>query len=382
MKHQTVTIIGGGIAGLTTAIALHRIGIDVQIFEASKQIEPLGAGLGLGINAMIAFKELGIYQEVIQHGRILPSFSIYDHFGKPITKTNFEQTTNIGNFTIHRGKLQQILLSQLAPSAIQLDKRVEHFETTDNGVELTFKNGSTHLTNYLIVADGIHSVIRQKLVPSASSRYAGYTCWRAIINNHTLNIDETSETWGPDGRFGLIPLADKTLYWFACVNTSFNNPKFKSYTVADLQHHFRRYHDPIPEILKHTLDNSLIHNDILDIRPINQFAFGRIVLIGDAAHATTPNMGQGACQAIEDAATIAQCMSRETDFEQAFRTFEKRRLKRTKWITDTSWKIGQLAQLENPLLIWLRNVVLRSMPTSVSAKQMKKIEAVDFLDAK
>lgn len=378
MKHKTVSIIGGGIAGLAAAIALKNIGVETQIFEASKQLGAVGAGLGLGINAMIAFKELGIYSDVVLQGKALPSFSIYDQLGNRISKTNFGAENGIGNFTIHRAKLHEVLLSQIDPSTIHLGKRLINLENSDFAVKLFFEDGSAHHTNYLIAADGIHSPVRQKLLPGISPRYAGYTCWRAVIDGQTLNIDETSETWGANGRFGIVPLKDRLIYWFACINAQPNDPVLSNYKVEDLYNQFKNYHAPIPDVLSLTKDQDLIHNDISDINPVKHFSFGRSVLIGDAAHATTPNMGQGACQAIEDAVVIGQCMADQPDFELAFKKFEECRMKRTTWVTDTSRKIGQIAQWENRFLIHLRNAAFRRIPSSLTKKQLRKIGNVDF----
>jgi 2-polyprenyl-6-methoxyphenol hydroxylase-like FAD-dependent oxidoreductase len=378
MKHQTVTITGGGIAGLTTAIALKRIGITAHVFEASPQILPVGAGLGLGNNAMLAFRELDIYDEVMRAGRAIPAFSINDHHGKVITRTTFDNPAVPGSFTIHRAALHQLLLSKLDPATIHTGKRVQKMDQTDFGVKLTFGDGTTHIANYLIVADGIHSVTRQAIHPEAVTRYAGYTCWRSVIDNSPFGIDESSETWGSKGRVGLVPLADNKLYWFACINAPANDPVYRAYNIGDLCNHFAHYHDPIPAILAGTDNSKLLHNDIIDLEPLSRFAHGRIVLTGDAAHATTPNMGQGACQAIEDAVVLAQCMEQQSDYELAFKAFETRRLQRTRWVTNTSFELGKVAQIENLFMIALRNTALRILPASISNKQLRKIENVDF----
>ena len=378
MNKKTISISGGGIAGLAAAIALKNIGIESVIFEASKQMLPVGAGLGLGINAMMAFRELGIYDNIVKAGRTLQSFTIFDQTGKQISKTSFNSTDSIGNFTIHRAKLHEVLLSGIDPSSVRTDKRIKDIEISDNAIKLLFEDGSSHISDYLIAADGINSQIRQKLLPDVSPGYAGYTCWRAVVDCHSLNINETSETWGANGRFGIVPLAENSVYWFACVNAKAFDPVMSKYKTEDLYNRFKNYHAPIPEILRLTEDKDLIHNDISDIKPLNKFSFGRTVLIGDAAHATTPNMGQGACQAIEDAVVLGQCIVENPDFEAAFKMFEERRLKRTKWITDTSRKIGRIAQLENPILISLRNALMRSVPSSVGERQLRELANTDF----
>jgi 2-polyprenyl-6-methoxyphenol hydroxylase-like FAD-dependent oxidoreductase len=374
MKH-TICILGGGIAGLTTAIALKKKGIESIIFEASPEIKAVGAGLGLGINAMMAFDRLGLKEDISQLGKMLPSFTIFDQKGKTITRTT---DFGDGNFTIHRAALHEYLLSQLDPANIRLGKKVQGLTQDENGVTLTFEDGSEHACDYVIAADGIHSPVRAQLVPHYKPRYAGYTCWRAVIDNAQLQLNETSETWGAKGRFGLVPLANNKIYWFACVNAPQNSPEAKKYGVSDLQKIFKDYHSPIPEVLAQTHDHQLIWGDIIDHQPIDRYAYGRVVLIGDAAHATTPNMGQGACQAIEDAVVLAQCMAENAQPTLAFKTFEKRRLKRTKWVTNNSWMIGKVAQWTNPFLILKRNFLFRLLPASVNKATLKKLEAVDI----
>ena len=378
MKNKTVTIIGGGIAGLTTAIALQKIGINAHVYEASEQIRPVGAGLGIGPNALKAYKAIGLEDEVIQAGKAIPGFAILDEKGKTITHSRFDDEAKPSNLAIHRASLHAVLLSKLPPGNIHIGKKLKDLHQTSSEIHLTFEDGSVLETNYLIVADGIHSWARQKLLPNSKPRYAGYTCWRAVIDYQGAEIDGPTETWGKNGRFGIVPLPENKVYWFACVNAGFSDDKFKNYGAPDLLEQFRNYHSPIPEILRQTKSENLIQNDIIDIKPIDQYAFGRLVLIGDAAHATTPNMGQGACQAIEDAVTLGNCMRDESDFELAFRNFEKLRLKRTHWVTETSWQIGKIAQLENEMLIRLRNTGFRLMPDSLGKRQLNILENVTF----
>jgi 2-polyprenyl-6-methoxyphenol hydroxylase-like FAD-dependent oxidoreductase len=376
-----ITIIGGGIAGLTTAIALNKIGLQVQIFEAAPSIKAIGAGLVLAANAMQGFQKLGISAEIIEKGRLCPSFNIYDQKGKIITKTDsIANTKKYGadNFTIHRANLHQLLLSKINPTDLFTNKRVVNIVLNGEKTSVVFQDGTTHDTDYLIVSDGINSPIRRQLLPESTPRYAGYTCWRAVIDNTKLNLTETSETWGVSGRMGLVPLADNKIYWFACINAPQNDPKMKAFKIADLQRVFKDFHDPIPSVLAETKDENLLWNDIIDLKPIPKYAFNNIVLIGDAAHATTPNMGQGACQAIEDAVILADEMERNNDFNEAFIAFEKRRIKRTHFIAHSSWSLGKAAHLENKLLAEIRNFIFRIVPKSVTEKQFKTIYEVDF----
>lgn len=375
------TIVGAGIAGLTTAIALQQKGIEVEIFEAAPQIQPVGAGLALAANAMQAFYKLGIADAIIAKGRKLPSFSFYNHRGKLLNTTNsieLGKKYGIDNFTIHRAALHSTLLEQLGETPVYLSKKVVGFTQNGNVITLQFADGSSHITQCLIVADGINSPIRKQLIPHSLPRYAGYVCWRAVIDSTGFDWNETTETFGPKGRFGITPLADNLLYWYACTNISKNNQRYAAYTIDDLRKHFTGYHHPIKEILDRTENTALIYGPIIDLAPIDKFAFGNIVLLGDAAHATTPNLGQGACQAIEDAVVLADEMAKTTVYQNAFINFEQRRLERTRYVTLQSRRVGEVAQWQNPVLGWLRDKIMMNMPLSTKNKQFEKLFTVDF----
>ncbi len=375
------TIIGGGIAGLTAAIALNKIGIETLIYEGTPSIKAIGAGLGLGANAIVGFDRLGIKEEVIARGRIIPLFSILDEKGKIITQADslkISQKYGVDNFTIHRADLHHLLLSKIDARSIAINKRAIDIQQEKNVSKVFFQDGSVHESDFLIVADGIHSAIRKKLIPNSEPRYAGYTCWRAVIDNTKLNLNETSESWGHGKRFGIVPLANNKIYWFACTNAAREEERFKKFKVSDLQDHFKDFHEPIPTILSETKNEDLIFGDILDLKPIARFAFQNVVLIGDAAHATTPNMGQGACQAIEDGVVLAQELKKEPNIANAFRNFERRRLKRTRYIVNTSARIGKLAQWEGSVAVSIRNFLMRRVPASVNEKQLKVLYEVDF----
>lgn len=375
------TILGGGIAGLTAAIALRRMGIRALVFEAAPVIRPAGAGLALAANAIKGYVKLGIAEKIIARGRLLPTFSILDDAGRRITQADaaaIGRKYGVHNFAIHRPDLHEALLAELEPEQIHVNKCALRVEQADEKVTLHFQDGSTHETDYLIVADGIHSPVRRQLLPGSEPRYAGYTCWRAVIDNPDLALDGATETWGAAGRFGIVPLAGNKIYWFACVNAPQNDPNMRAARVPDLQRIFQKFHHPVPAILQHTPDTSLLWNDIIDLKPIQRFAFGNVVLIGDAAHATTPNMGQGACQAIEDAVVLADELARCTSPELAFAAFERRRLKRTHFIVNNSWQLGKIAQWSNPWLVSVRNTLFRLIPESVNERQLKNVLEVDF----
>lgn len=378
-----ILIIGGGIGGLTTAIALQRKGISVQVFENAAEFKSLGAGIILAANAMKALEVMGLSEVIKSAGKLLKEGSILNDKGTVLSKVNVEEVTRqfgLHNFTIHRADLHQLLLSQLQPGTVVYQKRCVDVTQDATSVTATFADGSSATADCLLASDGVHSVIRQKLLPASTIRYAGYTCWRAVVQADPARVDLTrfTESWGAQGRFGIAPLTGNSVYWFACINAPQNSMEMKQKTIIDLQQHFQNFHNPIPYLLSLTKDNQLIQNDIIDIKPLKQLAFGRILLIGDAGHATTPNMGQGACQAIEDAATLMNQLGQETTIEQDFSTFEQKRLKRTEKINVASWQIGQIAQVANPLLASLRNGLMRLIPGSVASKQLEFLYDIHF----
>ncbi len=376
------TIVGGGVAGLAMAIALQKINKDFLLFEQAKELKGIGAGFGLAANAMRALDLLGLRTEVEQIGYYLDSYNILDHKGgllvSPDTHAIREQYQQ-QNFAIHRTDLHLFLLSKIKTQKLQLDKKAIRLEQYGDAVTLFFDDGTQHTSHFLIIADGVKSPLRQQLIPSSTPRFSGYTCWRATIDNTEITLDKGTETWGKLGRFGMTPLTNNRIYWYACINATPNNPIYRDYNIDDLLQHFQSYHDPIPSILAYTKDSELIWNDIIDIEPLKHLAYDNILLIGDAGHATTPNMGQGACQALEDVAVLLDELGLEKGVKEAFFSFEKRRLPRTKYITDTSRWIGEIAQWDNSLLISIRNMLMKIMPAKLAQKNLDKLLSVDFM---
>ena len=373
-SHTQFVILGGGIAGLTTAIALKKIGIQALVIEAASDFNPAGAGIVLAVNALTAYQQLGIYDELCKAGNPIRQMSIYDQNRKVISRTNTEVFgKNQFNLPIHRSALHSVLLSQIKASSVIRGKRSRIILNSSNGYTIVFKDGSTINANYIIVAEGIHSVTRQQFLPNSTERYSGYTCWRGVATIPGLNIQEASETWGKNGRFGIVPLGDEGIYWFAVKNAKQNDPEMKLCKSTELSEMFRGYHDPIRTIIRSTPDDQILWNDIFDLKPVKQYVFGNVVMIGDAAHATTPNLGQGACQAIEDAVILANCLKENVQVRDAFSSFESKRIKRTHYVVNQSWKMGKMAQMEDEILIAIRNFVVRLIADKFIYRQLQKV---------
>jgi len=370
---NTIAIVGGGIAGLTCAIAFEKLGYKTTIFESRKSVEADGAGIAVAGNAIGAFKLLGIDKDIIARGQMVNHFPILDENGKTLFAVKPHQIKKdrpLANFAIHRAELHNVLLSLIIDSEVHPNKRLKNIAEENDGYRLTFDDDTTAYFNYVIGADGIRSQVRQFVNPKSTIRFAGYDCWRGISENLS-GAKDGFETWGKKGRFGMVPLANNKIAWYLCLNRKGDEPLQKpKEALAAL---FQNYHDPIPEILNATPRHAILFNPIVDLKPHKIYTKDNILLIGDAAHATTPNLGQGACQAIETVATLYQILQKTKDLSTAFKKLEKKRIRRTHYIVNTSWLVGKAAQLENPFLVAIRNFIFRNTPTWINNKQIERV---------
>jgi 2-polyprenyl-6-methoxyphenol hydroxylase-like FAD-dependent oxidoreductase len=377
LKDQ-ITIIGGGIGGLSAGIALQRLGFQVKIYEKRPDHSTKGAGIVLGANALKSLVYLGVGEKIQQAGYGLNECHILSENGKNLTLLHYKDST-IQNYTmILRSQLSSILTETLKPKTIVYGKKLVDLVQHHDGIDLYFEDGTHTQTEYLIGADGIFSTVRKKFLPYKQLRFAGYTCWRGVVENCPDHIPKRfTETWGPKGRVGIVPLKDHKMFWYALKNCQQDDPELKKWTIKDIIYNFMDYHDPIPQLLERTKENHMIHHDIYDLDPIFQYVFGRVVLLGDAAHATTPNMGQGAGQAIEDALYLSLCLKDSNHIESAFMEYEKQRLQRTRKVVQDSWVLGKVAQLDIPLLCSIRNSMIKLAPNSFHQSRLKNLFEID-----
>ncbi|CAG9609701.1 FAD-dependent oxidoreductase [Pseudoneobacillus rhizosphaerae] len=370
-----IAIVGGGISGLATALALKRIGLTVSIYEKKAENSRTGSGIVLGSNALRALDYLGVLPQIQERGISSNQYFIFDNHGKPITTLHSEQTVYPLYTFIHRKDLIDILLNALSDEHIFYKKKLVFFTTNHKKSQLFFEDGTIVKTDYLLACDGIHSAIRNQLFPDKHLRYAGYTCWRGVLENsydHCLPF--YSETWGAKGRFGIIPLTNNRLYWYALKNGEPNDTRLHEWGTDELLSNFSEYHHPIPTIIENTLDKDVTRRDIYDLESLFHYVYDRILLLGDAAHATTPNLGQGACLAIEDAVFLAKCAEQDKHLETAMTSFEKIRLARTKKVVHESWMFGKIAQIDIPFICSVRNMVMKWTPASFHQSRLQVLQ--------
>lgn len=372
---MTIDIVGAGIGGLTTALALETKGIKTRIFEQSKELRPIGAGIILANNAMQVLDRLGLKSELEAAGNPISTLSVTDHLLQPISAADlgyFEKKYGVRNVAIHRGQLQQILASHIKGNLL-LDHELCDIKSADQGIELQFNENKSVLSQTVIGADGINSKVRQKFLDQGIKRSSGQICWRGVVE-YTLpkkHLHEVNEAWGHGRRVGFVQIDDRLVYWFAVMDEGDYNES----SDESLASYFEGFHPMVMELLSATQKAS-IHEAILeDLQPLKVWYRDHVCLIGDAAHATTPNLGQGACQAIEDAYTIADCLDHKEP-THAFRSFQEKRIKKAHKIVNTRWQIGKLAHWKNPLAVTIRNRIMRSIPSSINRKQSERIFAL------
>ena len=382
---ETIGVVGAGIGGLCTAIALHQKGFNVTVFEHSLELKPVGAGLILATNAMKALAVLKLAEVVQSHGKALRQFRLESAAGIALSVSDSQASQQrygvAGNYALHRADLQALLLAQLPLGTVQLGKRYMGLHQDANGVEIQFADGTTARTDLLIACDGVHSAMRQHFLPASRPRYAGYTCWRGVASLLPalgLPNDVAAEAWGHRGRLGMVPLTNDRVYWYACLNAAARDTQLAQAGPLDLARLFRHHLPGRVAVLAATPVAQITHHDIIDVPPIRQFVFGRVVLLGDAAHAMTPNLGQGACQAIEDAVVLANCLAVPGPYSERLHAYERRRLPRTTQLVQRSWQIGKVAQWENRGLVFFRNALLRYLPAALNEQQQIFLNNVDF----
>jgi 2-polyprenyl-6-methoxyphenol hydroxylase-like FAD-dependent oxidoreductase len=375
-SNKKALIIGGGIGGLAAAIALRRAGIEAVVYESSNALREIGAGLTLWRNAVRAIEKLGLSTGLAAIGMPMNEGGVRSWRGDVLSTTFVDQHDNLDvqATVVHRAELLAMLSAALDEGVVHLQAKCLCFKQDDVGVWAQFSDGSEASGEALIGADGIHSIIRSQLFGNEKPRYSGYTGWRAVAQLEHKHIPAaTTESWGEGRRFGLAPLNQRRVFWYATQNTAEGTADSAVGRKERLLALFGDWHVPIRAVIEATEESAILHNDIYDRKPLQHWTKGRVTLLGDAAHPMTPNLGQGACQALEDAVVLAQCFKQHKSVVAALQTYEKKRISRTNAIVRLSRRIGQIGQLENPAACALRDIIMKSIPTGLQLKQFERI---------
>ncbi|MCQ6557710.1 FAD-dependent monooxygenase [Paenibacillus mendelii] len=382
MEHsidKTAIVIGAGIGGLSAAIALQQIGWQVKIFDKASKLSDVGAGIVLAANAMKALDRLGAAEQARSRGAAVGKAEVRTWNGRLIvdlpTSRQAERYGTPG-YLIHRGELQQVLLQQLLPGTdVKLGCELISWEMDGPYVSASFEDGSKSTGALLIGADGVRSVVRERLFGPEALRYSGFTALRGIAayedKRYGAELGGGFEAWGPGKRFGFSHLGQGRVFWFAALNSPPDALVEQGMRKQAALNHFKGWYKPIEAVIEATEETAVLSHPIYDRKPLSSWSVGCVTLLGDAAHPMLPNLGQGGAQAMEDAVVLGRCLKKmPSDIQAALAMYERLRIGRTTKMVRQSRRMGRLVQLENGLAVALRNGLLRSLPAAFQVRQL------------
>ncbi|MER6347570.1 FAD-dependent monooxygenase [Streptomyces sp. NPDC001595] len=363
---RRVLISGGGIGGIATALALQQQGIDSVVFERAPQLRDGGAGLHIWTNGMLALDHLGLADQVAKiapaqdvchfatsTGRIIgdwPVGQFVERYGRP--------TVAIGRSDLH-GILRDAVTAPIVTGA-----QVTGYTEDEDGVTVHFADGGSERGDLLIGADGVHSAVRAQLLGPQPPDYTGYIAWRghARLGPEEFPPGTFRALFGPGTRFTYYDIAPGVVHWMSVANgpAGGRDRGTPEQTLDMLRARHAGWTDPVRRILDATDPGSILRGDVVDRKPDKVWGRGRVTLLGDAAHAVSFNIGQGACLAVEDALVLAGHLAAPgADVTAALRAYEAERQERTKPMQELAHRIGVIGALENPVAIWLRDRLLK-----------------------
>ena len=380
MQPKKILIVGGGIGGLSLMQFLKNTAHQVTLIEKASHLRAEGAGIMLGINATKLLAKLDLMEKVLAHGTALDAFCMTDSQGQLLAKSDSNQLlqlTGLPTVGIHRGDLQRILAHRLEQSQIKFDTHIHAIIIGTDKKEVVFSNGHSETYDLIIAADGIHSPTRRLCHVPSALRYSGYTCWRLVVNFTKDCGTSGYEMWGKGKRFGIVPIGQNTIYCFATCNATKNSKAFQHISINEFKSLFSEFDGLANQIISCIPDDqTIIHNDLYDQQELCMINNG-VAFMGDAAHAATPNMGQGAGMAIEDAFVLYNALTHHYSMADALAEYQRKREPRVKIIRDKSFTLGKIAQWESAVAIKIRNRLLKTLPVNGLTQSQRKL-LLDF----
>ncbi|HKP40039.1 FAD-dependent oxidoreductase [Mycobacterium sp.] len=347
---QQILVIGAGIAGLATAVALQRRGLDVTVIEERTDMTS-GAGISIWPNALAALDEIGLGDAVRDAGGRVTAGALRWRDGTWLRHPSPQRLVKaLGEplVVIRRSTLTTILADALADGAMHHGLSARELVTTGDGVRVTLSDDTTRAAAAVVGADGTRSVVARHLNGALSDRYVGYTAWRGVAEC-AIDPDVAGEVMGPGIEFGHVPLGPDHTYWFATERA----PEGRTAPQGELNYlkaKFATWTRPIPDVLAATDPADVLHNDLYDRDQARQWSRGPVVVVGDAAHPMRPHLGQGGCQGLEDAAILARFVHRSDDLATAFSSFATFRKPRVRPLVRESAMIGRIVNLRPAFL--------------------------------
>ena len=388
-SERRALIVGSGVAGVAAAHALCDIGWNVAVYEKAPDVRKLyvGSGIHLWNNTMRAVKMLGLEDRVMRvsgPGAVVEHMKFFTPGGKLLADVHAgEFGRKIGGdcVGVNRAELLPSLAEALPDGVIQTGREVTGYAQDADGATLQFADGGKERGDLILGADGLRSTLRKQLLgEDPPPRYAGYTIWQGIVTEASAELAPLGEfplVYGPGLRFCYYRVDDDRLYWFAVANAE-EGGKIEPGVKQEMLETFKGWMHPCEAIIELTEEESIHRRDLYDRDPIKRWGDGRVSLSGDAAHAMTFDIGQGAGMGIEDAVVLRRCLSEETGVEPALRSYERQRQPRTAHIQTISRRVGQFGRWKNPVAVGIRNLGTRVILGGPLVRQFEKDLAYEF----
>jgi 2-polyprenyl-6-methoxyphenol hydroxylase-like FAD-dependent oxidoreductase len=374
MAHEIV-VVGAGIAGLATAVALQRRGHDVTVIEERTDTSS-GAGISIWPNALAALDEIGVGDAVRESGGRVTAGALRWRDGSWLRRPSAERMiTALGEplVVVRRCTLTNVLLGALEPGTVETGLAVRDVVATGPGPRVTLSDSTTREAAAVIGADGVRSVVARHLNGSLDHRYAGYTAWRGVAA-FALDPDLAGETLGAGLEVGHVPLGPDRTYWFATERTAEGQTAPRG-ELAYLRDKFASWADPIPALLAATDPADVLRNDLYDRDQARCWSRGPVTLVGDAAHPMRPHLGQGGCQGLEDAAILASLVDRSRDLATAFAGFAAFRRRRVRALVRESALIGRIVNLRPAFLSAAASRATVLVPEAMVTRHLASVAA-------
>lgn len=331
-----ITIIGAGMEGLTTGIALKKFGHQVTIYEQAEQILPVGAAISLWSNGVKCLNYLGLTEQVEKLGGKMDNLAYIDGLtGDVMTQFSlYPLIEEVGQrpYPVSRAELQNMLMDEFGREDIHLAKKMISFVEEGERVKIQFADGSEIESDLLVGADGTHSITRAYVLgEQVERRYAGYVNWNGLVDvsDDYAAADQWTTFVGEGKRVSLMPVANNRFYFFFDVPLAVGLENDRSQYKALFKQYFKGWCEPVQKLIDAVDVQKTNRVEIHDIEPFADFYKGRVVIVGDAAHSTTPDIGQGGCQAMEDAIYLARSLQINTlGLQDSLRRYQNKRNER------------------------------------------------------
>jgi 2-polyprenyl-6-methoxyphenol hydroxylase-like FAD-dependent oxidoreductase len=352
---ERILIVGGGIAGLSVATALHRQGLTPELVERSTTWPAVGAGINLPANGVRVLRVLGVGEAVDRTATVIRRWGFFDQQGALLCETDLEDLwRDVGpSLGITRVRLQEALVAGAAVSH-RLGVSLTALTQDDDRIRVSFSDGTSGDYDLVVGADGIHSTVRELALSASSPSYAGTMAWRSVIPTRPPGILDMMVLMGEGCFFGLAPMGEGHTYGFGAVGGA----RFKDPIVGRLERFRRRFAEfgaPVPAYLAALQSDEQLHFGAIEWVEVDEWHRGRVVLLGDAAHAGPPHMGEGGCMAMEDALVLADVLRKADSVKSALEAYVRRRRPRAGWVQEQSRAAAQAWVLPPAI----RNAVLR-----------------------